>query len=178
MSSVVLSGDTSGTVTVTVPAVAGTNTVTIAAQTGTLNAAGPTFSAYQSSQQTISYNAFAKVQLQTEEFDTNNNFDNTTNYRFTPTVAGYYLVTGSVSANVSGSTYSQSAIYKNGAIVSGSLQNTNSGPYNGFLTQKLIYMNGSTDYLELFFVSFGTGTFTVVTGTATTYFQACLVRGA
>jgi hypothetical protein len=36
MSSVVLSGDTSGTVTLTVPAVAGTNTVTIPAATGTM----------------------------------------------------------------------------------------------------------------------------------------------
>jgi hypothetical protein len=36
MSSVVISGDTSGTVTVTVPAVAGTNTVTIPASTGTV----------------------------------------------------------------------------------------------------------------------------------------------
>lgn len=35
MSSVVLSGDTSGTVTVTVPAVAGTNTITLPAVTGT-----------------------------------------------------------------------------------------------------------------------------------------------
>ena len=35
MSSIVLSGDTSGTVTVSVPAVAGTNTVTIPAVTGT-----------------------------------------------------------------------------------------------------------------------------------------------
>ena len=34
MSSVVLSGDTSGTVTVTVPAVAGTNTATLPASTG------------------------------------------------------------------------------------------------------------------------------------------------
>jgi hypothetical protein len=34
MSSVVISGDTSGTVTVTVPAVAGTNTITMPALTG------------------------------------------------------------------------------------------------------------------------------------------------
>jgi hypothetical protein len=34
MSSVVISGDTSGTVTVTVPAVAGTNTITLPAVTG------------------------------------------------------------------------------------------------------------------------------------------------
>ena len=36
MSSMVLSGDTSGTVTVTVPAVAGTNTLTLPAVTGTI----------------------------------------------------------------------------------------------------------------------------------------------
>ena len=34
MSSLVISGDTSGTVTVTVPAVAGTNTITLPAVTG------------------------------------------------------------------------------------------------------------------------------------------------
>jgi len=34
MSSMILSGDTSGTITVTVPAVAGTNTLTIPAVTG------------------------------------------------------------------------------------------------------------------------------------------------
>ena len=40
MSSVVLSGDTSGTVTLTVPAVAGTNTVTVPAGTGTMAVQG------------------------------------------------------------------------------------------------------------------------------------------
>jgi hypothetical protein len=40
MSSVVLSGDTSGTVTVTVPAVAGSNTVTVPAGTGTVAVQG------------------------------------------------------------------------------------------------------------------------------------------
>lgn len=40
MSSVVLSGDTSGTMTVTVPAVAGSNTVTIPAGTGTVAVQG------------------------------------------------------------------------------------------------------------------------------------------
>jgi hypothetical protein len=40
MSSVVLSGDTSGTVTLTVPAVAGSNTVTIPAGTGTVAVQG------------------------------------------------------------------------------------------------------------------------------------------
>ena len=40
MASVVLSGDTSGSVSLTVPAVAGTNTATVPAQTGTLEMLG------------------------------------------------------------------------------------------------------------------------------------------
>jgi hypothetical protein len=36
MSSIVVSGDTSGTVTITVPAVAGTNTITAPASTGNM----------------------------------------------------------------------------------------------------------------------------------------------
>jgi hypothetical protein len=42
MSSVVISGDTSGTVTVTVPAVAGTNTLTLPAVTGNVITSGDT----------------------------------------------------------------------------------------------------------------------------------------
>ena len=51
---------------------------------------GPAFSAYQSSAQTLSSNTATKLTFTTEEFDTNNNFASST---FTPTVAGYYLVT-------------------------------------------------------------------------------------
>ena len=48
MSSIVLSGDTSGSVTVSVPAVSGSNTVTIPAVTGTVMVSSnmPAFNAY------------------------------------------------------------------------------------------------------------------------------------
>jgi hypothetical protein len=57
---------------------------------------------------TITSNTFTKVQINTEEFDTNSNFDSTTNYRFTPTVAGYYQVNGSV--NNYSSTYANKSV--------------------------------------------------------------------
>ena len=69
--------------TVNVPAVNG-NIVTTA-DTGTITQAmlgsgvyagyGPSFAAYQSSAQTLSGATWTKVQLQTEEWDTNNCFD-------------------------------------------------------------------------------------------------------
>jgi hypothetical protein len=62
---------------------------------------GPAFRAYNNANQNITASTFTKVLLQVEDFDTASCFDNTTNYRFTPTVAGYYQVSGSVFHNVS-----------------------------------------------------------------------------
>src|SRR5210317_1629772 len=87
--------------TVTLPAVSGANIIT-SADSGTVTqgmiesgvaGSGPAFSAYQSSAQTIAGYTFVKMNLQTEEFDTDSCFD-TSLSRFTPTVAGYYQVNG------------------------------------------------------------------------------------
>ena len=48
----------------------------------------PAFRAYKSSNSEISHNTWTKVTFDSEHFDTNSNYDNSTNYRFTPTVAG------------------------------------------------------------------------------------------
>jgi len=92
MSSVVISGDTSGAITLSAPAVAGTNTINLPAAAGTVMVSGnmPAFQAYLSSNQTINNNTLTTVAWNTTSFDTANCF-NTSTYRFTPTVAGYYL---------------------------------------------------------------------------------------
>ncbi|MEZ7974073.1 MAG: hypothetical protein QMC48_03480, partial [SAR324 cluster bacterium] len=59
-----------------------------------------------------------KIILDTEEFDTNNCFDSTTNYRFTPTVAGYYQINGAVTLAVPATTGGAAArLYKNGTLL-------------------------------------------------------------
>ena len=111
MSSVVISGNTSGAVTLTVPDVAGTNTATLPASTGTVMVSGnmPAFSAYLSAGQSINSSEYTKVLFNTELFDTNNNFASS---RFTPTVAGYYQVNlMTVGQTVTSAVFS--AIYKN-----------------------------------------------------------------
>ena len=102
MSQVKISGNASGTgiLTVAAPNTNSNYTLTLPAETGTMLTSvstviqngGPTFSAYLSSGQTISNATHTKIQYNTEEWDTNNNYDNATNYRFTPTVAGYYQI--------------------------------------------------------------------------------------
>ena len=89
MSSVTISGDTSGSIILQAPAVSGSTTLTLPTTSGTVltsaNAfsagTGPAFSAYGNITQNISNNTATKISFNLEEFDTNNNYDSTTNYR-------------------------------------------------------------------------------------------------
>ena len=171
--SIVLQSSGGGSVTIAEPVTASTLTATLPAATGTVMVSGnmPAFSAYQSSAQTLSSATFTKLQFQTEEWDTANCFDNTTNYRFTPNVAGYYLVTGSMTLGASNSN-NFVQIYKNGSVARYGSQNT----VDRSQISSYIYLNGTTDYIELYG--------RVVTGqvldasATNTYFQASLVRAA
>jgi hypothetical protein len=179
MSSIVLSGDTSGTVTVAVPAVAGTNTVTIAAQTGTLNAAGPAFSAYSATTQTgVTQGTSTKVALNTKVFDTATCF-NTTNYRFTPTVAGYYQFNGNVNAAGTSLSYAIAILSVNGTSTAyGNFTGTGASEQTSSVSA-VIYLNGTTDYLELFFFGLtAAGTIEIRTSALSTRLSGCLIRGA
>lgn len=135
-------------------------------------AGGPAFSAYQSSAQAISALTWTKVQFQTKEFDTATAFDNTTNYRFQPTVAGYYQVNGVV--NGSAAAQMAASVYKNGAIFK--TGNNLAASASSACVSALIYLNGTTDYVELWFY---TGTAQNLSALANnTYFQASLARPA
>lgn len=104
-----------------------------------------------------------------EVFDTNNNFSGS---RFTPTVPGKYLVTGSVRCNASDNCQAQ--IRKNGIIATRGISFGSStvrvAPATGILD-----MNGTTDYLELY--SFSSADTTLVGENATTFFQGYLING-
>jgi hypothetical protein len=134
----------------------------------------PAFSARNSSNQSISSGTFTKVTLDTEDFDTNNNFASST---FTPTVAGYYQINCTVRVAGTSVTGSTIVIYKNGsAWFHGSNVNVTSGNQWGVLGTGLLYMNGSTDYVEMYLYITNAGT--VSTSRQNTYFQGCLVRSA
>ncbi len=132
---------------------------------------GPAFSAYQNTGQALTLNTFTKISIDTEEFDTNSNYD-TTLYRFTPTVAGYYQVNGAMQY-VNSPISIMVAIYKNGSIFK---RGVYSGSSFGAVASTLIYMNGTTDYVELY--GYVGSSITNSGGAAITYFQASMVRGA
>ena len=156
---------------------AGTTVMTITSTGVTTQVGAPAFSAYGNAQ-TISNASWTKISLQNEEFDTNNNFDSTTNYRFTPTVAGYYQLTGSV---YYGTTTGGAglAIYKNGSeakrgVISTGVSGVGTEPF----VSSLIYFNGSTDYAELYIYQASGGSVTTNGGSVLQYFQGFLARSA
>lgn len=175
-SALTVTGATSGTLALAATAVAGTNTATFPAVTGTVmvSANMPTFSAYQSSAQTLATATATKLQFQTEEWDTANCFDNATNYRFTPNVDGYYQVTGELAPNSDCGMFL--FLYKNGTVWkrwNNFASTTNTTGING---TALVYLNGSTDYIELYgWVSTGQA---LDARSFSTYFQAAMIRSA
>ena len=143
--------------------------------------AAPAFSAYLASTQSVTNNVATKVTINTEVFDTNNNFDNATNYRFTPTVSGYYQVNGVVRFSA-GSSLSAGwiSIYKNGSEYSrGTEYNTALTGVPQLVVTDIVYFNGSTDYIELYALNNANSpTFQVVNTAITARFSAAMIRSA
>ena len=112
----------------------------------------PAFHASLSSNQTGSDNSFTKLQINSEEYDTDSCYDNSTNYRFTPTTAGKYYVYGQVVAGQNNIYSINCAIYKNGSIYANCRDNvfSNTRAEGNANVSAIIDFNGSSDYVELF----------------------------
>ena len=140
----------------------------------------PAFSAYANADLTISDATFTKVPINTVRYDTTSDFD-TTNYRFNPSVAGYYQINGDI--RFSGGTNITAAIfvfYKNGSqfegpnLVSG-ISTSSNLTLNG---STMVYLNGTTDYIEMYGwtdVSGGTPRFDYANDIFTSHFSGHLV---
>jgi hypothetical protein len=152
-------------------------TITVPATTATMAIDGPAFSAYNTSNQSVTSSTLTKITFQTEVFDTNNNFASST---FTPTVAGYYQINGLLRAVGTAITSSFVAIYKNGSIYSyASVLDGVSATSSQLVASEVIYMNGSTDYLELYgFIVATSPAFGYVTTGINCRFSGSMVRGA
>lgn len=126
---------------------AGTTVMTITSTGVTTQVGAPAFFATPSTNQTLSNNSNTKILFQNEQFDTNSNFASST---FTPTVAGYYLISAQIACISANSSEISLRIYKNGSEYTrvGRLAPTGQTVYFG--NSALVPMNGSTDYLEIY----------------------------
>ena len=174
MSSITLLGDTSGSIVVAAPAVAGSGTLTLPTGTATLGINGPTFGYYASSGTSISAGTYTKILFQTQEFDTASAVSSS---RFTPLVAGYYQINCMV--GLSGSTsasYGTANIYKNGSILKQGTNYASTTSSAAAVVNSIVYLNGSTDYVEIYAIT--PGSITTSTGQANSWWNGALIRGA
>ena len=112
-------------------------------------ATGPAFSATATTNQSVTSAAYTKVNLAVEEFDTANCYD-TSLSRFTPNVAGYYMFNGCIYGIGTGLVTVISVLYKNGTgYQAGAFGTSLSGNGESQISQ-IVYMNGTTDYIELY----------------------------
>jgi hypothetical protein len=187
MSLVQISGNASGTGTLTIAA-PNTNTnrtLTLPDNTGTLLSTGstfagtgPAFSATMSANQSVTASTYTQVQFSSEDFDTASRYNNTgatvggiPAYSFLPNVEGYYQISAAVYPNTT-VTGINCAIYKNNSIF-----RVNGGTTVSSELSVLIYLNGSTDYISIF--GFLVGTTPAINGGSTvSYFTAAMVRAA
>jgi len=128
----------------------------------------PAFQAYLGTNQTGMQDSVAeKLKIDTENFDSDSWF-NTTTYRYTPQKAGYYNFTIQGSSSLIHTIY----ILKNGTTQFNAI---GYNVYQSFPGSKMVYMNGSSDYVELWgLVQTANGSFTA--GASNTSFEGFWVR--
>ena len=204
MSSLIVSGDVSGTVTLSAPSAAGSVTVTLPSASGTMltsattqaglpaNIAGngPTFAAYQSSTQSVSTSTPTIIQLQTKEWDTATCFNNTGStvtlnglsvpaYSFCPNVAGYYLICCGVQLQIGYQKSVQIYINKSGSTYRyGTFAMGDPNGYGEATTSSLVYLNGTGDYVNVSVWQGSGSTLTSINNSVATWFNASLMRAA
>jgi hypothetical protein len=153
----------------------GTTIMTVGSTGVSTQVGAPAFSAYAGAVTSMANSTFTKVNFDTEEFDTNSNFASS---RFTPTVAGYYQI-NSVVGFASGTYKTELGIYKNGSIYKYGMYPNQATVDTNFTTiSSLIYLNGSTDYVEIYGYQTSGGALNTVTNSSSTWFNGSMVRSA
>jgi hypothetical protein len=115
----------------------------------------PYFHVYLSSNQSVSSMATTKVNFNTEVYDTANAYDNSSNYRYTPTTAGFYKFYIGVTyyADADNLEFIFAKIKMNGStvIATGDVDMRFArGRRMTAVAQCIQQMNGSSDYVEVF----------------------------
>lgn len=126
----------------------------------------------------VAASTWTKIGLQAIVFDTNGNFDNITNSRYTVPASGYYVFTGAYEVTQNpGEDYSI-AVYKNGAEAKRGTRYRAGGSgviaENQIVTTPPIFLSAG-DYVELFGYNGSGGGKSVTAGANVTYFGGYMI---
>jgi hypothetical protein len=140
------------------------------------NSSAPIWSAYTGGGQSITNATLTKLLMNVEDYDPNNIYDPTTNYRATLSVAGYYSTKGMMALNANGTGFAILLLYKNGAEVRRGAQVPCGATqvYVNFAAD--IYLNAG-DYLEMYVYQTTGATQTTLSNASNNgYFQGSFIR--
>lgn len=145
--------------------------------TGNVITDAPAFSAYLSSVQSVTSGVVTKIQIDTVSYDTTSDFD-TSLYRYTPSVAGYYQINCTLRTSGSSQTTQVAQLFKNGANVNQMIlsRDSTSSTWNQSCSTQ-VYLNGTTDYIEFYgLVSASSPAFSYAASNNTCIFSGYLSR--
>jgi len=115
----------------------------------------PAFLAKNSANLNMSDDTITKVNFDTEDFDSDGNYDHSSNYRFTPQTAGKYMIYAQAFLTTQAANEFNSGqlwIYKNGSqhIETNSNQGNNFPEAETLNVSSIVTFNGSSDYVEIY----------------------------
>jgi len=144
------------------------SSITIGESGDTINLAGaaysavdntPAFQCFRASNQTIAASTYVKIEFDTEDYDTDGCYNNTSgtvtlngistpSYSFAPNVAGKYLIGGAVNANTSTDFDAFIvAIFKNGTQINRVINSNRH--FDTAMTSFIVTANGTSDYFDI-----------------------------
>ena len=198
-----LNGSTSGYVEIDAPATAGSNTLVLPTGNGSngqylqtngsgalswatvapgMTASGPSFRATKTSAQSLSNNTATLINWDAKSWDTASCF-NLSNDRFTPNVAGYYLLHfRCIISPVNGVNIEMwGYIRKNGTDDAVDLApHLNYGGYQSVGVALIVYANGTTDYFEAVAYQYNSSgsSYNITAASQYASFEGALIRPA
>ena len=148
--------------------------------TGNVITDAPAFRANASTATSLSNGISTKAIFDYIDFDTTSDFD-TSNYRYTPSVAGYYQFNAATYINTGMATGGQVSIRirKNGSVdYYGNIMNTSGTDYISPIISITLYANGTTDYFEIYVRQATGATHEITSNGALSWFTGHLIHQA
>jgi len=135
----------------------------------------PSFHAYNPQNGNIATSTNVVISNNTELFDSSSAYD-TSNYRFTPQVAGYYFLYANIRYQSSTTNFDRInlVINKNGSAILGARNNNKD--YSTASVSGIVQANGSSDYFDMQSYQNSGGTIAITTADEYTYFGGFLIK--
>ena len=136
-----------------------------------LSVGKPFFMARMSGNQTLTDNAEVLIEFNSEDYDTSTCY-NTSTYRFTPNVAGYYYIGARLQLSGSSPSEGSCQLRIDGSKTNGANFYTVDGAATeAYYASMVRYANGSSTYFDVLgYQNVGSGSVTVTAGTSSHFY--------